>query len=278
LTGEFEMRPFFMGKIYSFFILVSGFILAGGRSVPQHHGAPPAPHILVLHFKATVHGQPLLLRKNYADPRGDSFELDMFRFYAGKIKILPKGSPENNTLSRGSGRPSQRSVSPAIYHLVDLSDPASTVVVIPVAEGDYDQIRFQLGIDSADQTGGAKTGALDPLKGMFWTWNSGYIAFKMEGRSPASVEPAHAFSYHIGGYRSPYRIIRTLTLRLADRQMLHISAEGTTHLEIPVELDRFFDGKTKIRIKEIPACTTPGALALRIFENFTGAFEQVEIK
>ncbi|MEO6960830.1 MAG: MbnP family protein, partial [Puia sp.] len=113
---------------------------------------------------------------------------------------------------------------------------------------------------------------------MFWTWNSGYIAFKMEGRSPESAEPAHTFSYHIGGYRSPYGIIRTVTLRLANNQTLHIGKEGITHLEIPLELDRFFDGKSNIRIKDIPACTTPGGLALRIFENFTGVFEEVEIQ
>jgi hypothetical protein len=267
-----------MGKIYSCFILASGFILAGGISAFQHHTAPPAPHMVVLHFKATVHGQPLLLHKNYADPHGDSFELDMFRFYAGKIKILPKGSPENNTHPRGPNNPPQKSISPAIYHLIDFADPSSTAVTMPVPEGDYGEIRFQLGIDSADQTSGAKTGAQDPMKGMFWTWNSGYIAFKMEGRSPESAEPAHTFSYHIGGYRSPYRIIRTLTLRLADKQTLHISAEGITYLEIPLELDHFFDGKSNIRIKDIPACTTPGDLALRIFENFTGAFGQVEIR
>ena len=116
------------------------------------------------------------------------------------------------------------------------------------------------------------------MKGMFWTWNSGYIAFKMEGRSPESGEPAHTFSYHIGGYRSPYRIIRILTLRLADNQILHIDAEGIIHLEILLELDHFFDGKSNIRIKDIPACTTPGDLALRIFENFAGVFKQVEMR
>ena len=150
-----------------------------------------APPNLILHFKATVHGQPLKLHKNYTNPFGETFRLDIFRFYAGKI------SPALND------HPARKEFPDEAYHLIDFSDTASTTVSLRVPEGIYNEIHFLLGVDSIDQTSGAQTGALDPVKGMFWTWNTGYLSFKMEGSSPDSKEPAHGFSYHIGGYRSP---------------------------------------------------------------------------
>jgi hypothetical protein len=34
-------------------------------------------------------------------------------------------------------------------------------------------IKFLLGVDSLKNVSGIQTGALDPAKGMFWTWNTG---------------------------------------------------------------------------------------------------------
>ena len=48
-----------------------------------------------------------------------------------------------------------------------------------------------------------RTGVLDPSGAgadMYWTWNSGYIFFKMEGTSPAATGMGNSFMYHIGGF------------------------------------------------------------------------------
>ena len=39
---------------------------------------------------------------------------------------------------------------------------------------------------------------------MYWTWQSGYINFKIEGRIKTDNKPWQKIEYHIGGYRSPY--------------------------------------------------------------------------
>ena len=227
-----------------------------------HSTAPPN---LILHFKATVHGQPLLLHQNYTNSFGENFKPDIFRFYAGKIS--PALNDHAAVKAGGDGA----------YHLIDFSDTASTTVSLRVPEGVYNEIHFLLGVDSIDQTSGAKTGALDPARGMFWTWNTGYLSFKIEGTSPDSKEPAHGFSYHIGGYRWPNSTVWRMKIATRSDQQFRVERSGTTNLVISIELDYFFDGLTPIHIRKTAACTSPGETARLISGNFTGAFTGIEI-
>ncbi|HEY4155870.1 MAG TPA: MbnP family protein [Puia sp.] len=253
------------------FGLVPGIILAmgisafqtGRKPLPSGIGISDPPN-LILHFKVTVHGQPFQLHKTYLNPFGESFTPDIFRFYAGKITA----SYKNGAQVKGH--------SPESYHLIDFADSASTQVALRIREGVYNEIHFLLGIDSIDQVGGAQSGPLDPVKGMFWTWNSGYLSFKIEGSSPKSTEPAHAFAYHIGGYRWPNRTSRNIKIGTGNGRPFRINREGATVLNIPLELDHFFDGITPIHIRNIPACTSPGRLARQIAENFTAVFTGIE--
>ena len=220
--------------------------------------ADPGPDsTMILHFSLYVHGAPLVLNKKYKNPFGEIFEISRFRFYAGKIApIYTDGGLKTNPSSA--------------YHLIDFSDSASTNIELPVKGGSCNEIQFQLGIDSIDQSRGAQTGALDPVKGMFWTWNSGYQSFKIEGVSPVSDQPSHMLAYHIGGYRYPYSTV--WKFKLSSDRIIRISKEDKILVEIPLELDYFFDGPNPLHIKEISACTTPGELARKLSENFISSF------
>jgi len=218
-----------------------------------------AESTLVIHFKVYVHGEPLQLNKKYKNPFGETYEISRFRFYVGKIEPVytDSGQKANHASS---------------YHLIDISDSSSTVIEFPAAKGTCNGIQFLLGIDSVDQNNGAKSGSLDPIKGMFWTWNSGYQSFKMEGISPLSDQPSHVIAYHIGGYRYPYSTVWKIKMNTTNDEVFRITKEYKIIIEVPVELDYFFDGATPLRIKEISACTTPGKLARKISENFIGSF------
>lgn len=61
---------------------------------------------------------------------------------------------------------------------------------------------------------GAMGGDLDPMKGMYWTWNSGYINFKLEGNSPECPSRNNAFQFHLGGYTSPNSTLRNLSFQI----------------------------------------------------------------
>ena len=70
-------------------------------------------------------------------------------------------------------------------------EESQEVVLKNIPAGDYNQITFTIGVDSLRSTMDVskRPGVLDPAQGhdgMYWTWNSGYIFFKMEGISPAA--------------------------------------------------------------------------------------------
>lgn len=99
------------------------------------------------------------------------------------------------------------------YFLIREESSASQFVGLDdVPAGDYDAVSFTIGIDSAGVLEGAAGGILDPVTNqMFWSWNAGYVAVKLEGQSPASPGRAFGntidtsvtggFAYHIGGWK-----------------------------------------------------------------------------
>ena len=86
--------------------------------------------------------------------------------------------------------------------LLDLSDSASLnqIYMYPTrSDRVVKNISLLFGIDSAIQVGGVGTGALDPARGMYWTWQTGYVQWKMEGaiRVDGLESP---LELHLGGF------------------------------------------------------------------------------
>jgi hypothetical protein len=79
-------------------------------------------------------------------------------------------------------------------------------------------------------TTGAHSGALDPSNGMYWSWQSGYINFKIEGVSPSCMTRKNKFQFHIGGYQNPHNTLRNFTINL-----------NKQNLELNLNLEKFFE-------------------------------------
>ncbi|MBL7890661.1 MAG: hypothetical protein JNL24_14005 [Bacteroidia bacterium] len=121
---------------------------------------------------------------------------------------------------------------PALAHLIDASDTSSSTCIIPVHKNVvYDEIRFDLGIDSTTNVSGVLGGDLDPTKGMYWTWQSGYINFKLEGNAQQCTNSKKEFIFHIGGYAHPYGCIREVSLKTG----------GASKAIVVLELKTLFD-------------------------------------
>lgn len=110
------------------------------------------------------------------------------------------------------------------HHLVDLSQPVTTSLTEKLeAPITYNQVTFKIGIDSLTNVSGAIEGDLDPQNGMYWTWQSGYINFKLEGTSTICPTRLNKFQWHIGGYLTPYNIIKEVSLSTQDsKKVLNI--------------------------------------------------------
>ncbi|MFZ9761039.1 MAG: MbnP family protein [Candidatus Kapaibacteriota bacterium] len=62
---------------------------------------------------------------------------------------------------------------------------------------------LMFGIDSNQTVNTTFSDALDPIHGMFWTWNAGYINCKIEGIYTHANNVITEFQLHLGGYRFP---------------------------------------------------------------------------
>lgn len=120
------------------------------------------------------------------------------------------------------------------YHLVDVSHKSSLKWDAIVAKGD-----LTFGADSAVNTAGVGTGDLDPQKGMYWTWQTGYVNFKLEGVLTLADGSIKEVTYHLGGYRYPYATSRVLS-------KLQNSDRITIGMELEPLVSRAIEGKEKL--------------------------------
>lgn len=214
------------------------------------------PAKLLIKIKPVFNGRPLHLDTDtYITDHGDSVTISRFKFYTGHFRA-----------SNG-----QQMLNDAIpYHLINTEDSASLSFVIDCPkEAELKQISFSIGVDSVDNVSGALDGALDPVKGMYWAWNTGYIHAKLEGRSHVCKTLHHAFEFHIGGYLSPNIAQRTVTLALPE---LRLAAGKTSCIELNADVAEWFKTPGIIDLSTTNNIVNPGKQAMLMADNYSNMF------
>lgn len=201
----------------------------------------------------------------YKNAFNESFNISAFKFYIHAIELMNTDS--NKIYPAGDQG----------YYLVDFSDSNSTKIKLNVLPYKYNRIAFTMGVDSVLNVSGAQDGVLDPAKGMFWEWNTGYIMAKLEGTSPASTAPAHTFKYHIGGFRQSESVIKKIILPFPMNNDVDMKAKGKTDLTISADVYDWFSNPNDIRISANAGVMMPGPLAQQIAENYSKMFTVAEV-
>lgn len=228
---------------------------------------------LEIRFVPEMMGAPLELANQYTLPTGETFTPQVFKFYAGQIGLHQTQPPGENPQEPGNpNRPGSGFATGEPYYLIDAGRRTEQVIHTSVPEGEYFYLEFLLGVDSARNVSGVQSGALDPLKGMFWTWNSGYIFAKLEGTSPQSTQPGNKVEYHIGGFRHPYNAAKAIQLPLSYLRPIQVKDGQTIKMEIRIALENWFRGNHDLKIADNAVCMTPGELAWSISQNFSDLF------
>ena len=201
----------------------------------------------VLDFKKStiqfqIHNTELLLHKKYALlESNDSIVFSNIKFYISNPLVY-----KNDSLIK---IPTKR------YHLVDLNNPES--LVLQTETQNFDKIQFNVGIDKQTNLDGVKGGDLDPLKGMYWTWNTGYINIKLEGIIYSMVDGDNVFKYHIGGFEPPMDTMQNVILNKLNNQ------------PIIIEMNKFlslFDFSKDLMV------LSPGATSVELSSHFKKSF------
>lgn len=216
---------------------------------------------LQLRFIHTANNQPLVLRDStYSNPFGENYVVNKLKYYIGAISIGNSQVTSDST----------------VYYLINAANEENAIN-LKIEKGSYQSLEFLLGVDSTSNCSGAQTGALDPMNDMFWTWNSGYIFFKMEGSSDSSHADLQRIEYHIGGYKGSNNAARRIKLSMPRGENFRIRENDVTTLVIETNLDHFWKGTNDIRISEMAAWMSPGGFSLKAADNFQGLFSVKEI-
>lgn len=159
----------------AWFLLFLGSLISG---VAQGQSA------VVVHHQVKLGEVPVLLGEWQKSDSLVSIRIDKLRWY---VSLPPAGKKGSKAW------------------LLDLADSASldqTYLHQTMSGPGKNKISLLFGIDSAIQVGGVGTGALDPLRGMYWTWQTGYVQWKMEGaiRVDGVESP---MELHLGGFDGP---------------------------------------------------------------------------
>lgn len=222
-------------------LLISLFVLKGAKA-----------QTLQLNLSHTVNGVPMALgNASYLNAAGDTFNITAFRYYLSNFSVTDIAG---NTIKAAPE-----------YFLVSEDSLNSKRITLKLPAGRYKGLSFMIGIDSLLNCTGAQSGALDPIYGMFWTWNSGYIMAKLEGTSPSSHLPGHIIEFHIGGYRAPHITQRIVTLTLPQTLVLKSSAK----INLTADAYTWFNG---ISFRQLAGFMTPGTAGDRIADNYQHMF------
>lgn len=233
-----------MKKIISAIASIAVLATACKKSTPEPEYNLQNLHPISIEFDNIFGNQNLVLNQEaYYDAPSRDFTIDYLAYYISNISFT-KADGTTYTVPQDES-----------YFLIKEHDQASQKPVVKVPEGDYKYLTFTLGVDSVRNTLGVdqRTGVLDVSdprnEGMYWGWNSGYIFFKMEGRSslvPVDSAGNQKYRYHIGGFggysSSTINNIKEIKMDLSANGIPQVRAGIMPNVHLMVDIRKVFFG------------------------------------
>lgn len=200
---------------------------------------------IIIKFEHIANGKKIVLKDStYTNTYGEKYTVSKLKYYLSNISFVTNHKLE-------------------IDKKVYLIDACKNDSIIKHDQRKIVSISFNIGVDSALNCSGAQSGALDPLNDMFWTWNNGYVFFKLEGTSSSSKADRNRIEQHIGGYKGVYKTQRQI--------FLPIKKKGNTII-IQMDLDKYW---SNIKIAENPVIAAPGKQAKMAADGFLGMWSVI---
>ncbi len=168
-----------------------------------------------------VNEQIILNEKTYKTANNEEVTFSRLKYYIGNIVLNYNDGKSFTDVVR--------------YHLIDQEQSESLILELKdIPEGTITNLEFSIGVDSLTNANGLMDGDLDPLKGMYWAWSSGFINFKLEGEC-LNCKTAKEFTYHIGGFIAPYESIQVYKTNL-EKEITSQNLE----IEMVVDINNLF--------------------------------------
>lgn len=196
-----------------------------------------------LTFVPMLGSQKLELGEKYFLQKvNDSISIETFKFYISNLSFLKK----RKTIHIEKDK----------FYLMDTEGKMSISTAFSES---FDEVSFCIGIDSLTNVSGAMGGDLDPTNGMYWAWQSGYINFKLEGKSTKCKTRNQVFQFHIGGYLPPYASMQVVSLDVPNKQ----------NIEIEIHLEKFL---SEIDLSTTNEIMSPSEKAVELSRIYSTVF------
>ncbi len=231
-------------------IIILHVFCVNGLFAQPHKTVDKTYHII---FQNMVGDSLLQSDSIYNNYFGEPFKVRSFEYYISHIRLQDNSGKYHSVFEAP--------------RLINQADSTTKQLSFITSSDKVTGIQFLLGIDSITNVSGVQTGDLDPAKGMFWIWNTGYIMAKLEGSSPVSKAPGKQYSYDIGGYKEGENSVRQINLAILPTA----NTDAATFI-ITADISKWFYGKNDIRISEQPMCHSPGQLAMQVADNYAAMF------
>jgi hypothetical protein len=138
---------------------------------------------LNLNFANQVNGENLVLNsKSYKNALNQSFTVSAFKYYISNITLYNENTKAQYVISDS-------------YYLI--TEAGRTILLKDIPQGEFNQIRFSVGVDSKRNKSLDAVGELDPSNSMAWDWNTGYKFVLMEGNYSTDAKSG-GLAFHIG--------------------------------------------------------------------------------
>ncbi len=224
-----------------------------------------------IEFDNRIGDQKLVLGTSKAtNASGEDFTVTTLNYFVSNIE-----------LTKDNG---QKISFPDKYFLVKQSDETSlTITLTDVPAANYINLKYTIGVDSVKSISdiNQRIGVLDPASygndNMYWSWNSGYIFFKMEGissLSPANSAGLNKYQFHIGGFGGKSSItpnnIRSINLPLNTPATVRKDIAPVAH--IIFDVSKVFNAINTISLAKSSVIMAPAAGKV-ISENYSKAYQ-----
>lgn len=224
-----------------------------------------------LEFDHLVNGTAMQYGKDYVNEAGETYSINLLKYFVSNFSLV-RTDGTVYTLPKDE-----------CYFLIEESatggNPVVTLNNIPT--GEYKEFRFIVGVDSLKNCAplSERNGALDPsTSGMYWSWNSGYIFLKIEGKSPVVAGHPDAtgdnFIYHIGlfgGYSTPtVNNIKAISVSKSG-EIAKVTSSISPQVHIEVEIQEIFKTPNAIRLANKPTIHVDPA-AKSVADNYADMF------
>lgn len=209
--------------------------------------AVPTKGKLQIAFEPLVNGVPLkLFEQKYLSPANDTFEVQQFKFF-----VRFRSISSENTKQEWS----------YFYKLINFNSEVtiSSFVIDSLEAGEYNQLVFDVGIDSVNNHSTDRLGELAPGSGMTWDWNTGYKFLLLEGKHYNST--ATGLVFHIGEDRN-YK-----SFSFALPSTIKIENGKTSEIKIAVEINEMFSNPHSIDFDTVNEAMF-GSEAAKIADNY----------